>query len=74
MAKINSADIGLEQKIWNAACVLRGKINTISVYGPDSNPTTWKMAQMNLANGFLSSQSGGEGDIRRQLKSVGFKV
>lgn len=26
-----------------------GKINDISVYGQDSNPTTWKMAQMNLA-------------------------
>ena len=24
-------------------------INNISVYGQDSNPTTWKMAQMNLA-------------------------
>ena len=27
----------------------RGKINDIAVYGQDSNPTTWKMAQMNLA-------------------------
>ena len=86
-----------------------GNINNISVYGQDSNPTTWKMAQMNLAdkladdvhwkygtppngnanfawiqhiihhlaptgragvvlaNGSLSSQSGGEGDIRRRL-------
>ena len=26
-----------------------GKINDISVYGQDSNPTTWKMAHMNLA-------------------------
>lgn len=26
-----------------------GKINDISVYGQDSNPTTWKLAQMNLA-------------------------
>ena len=26
-----------------------GNINRISVYGQDSNPTTWKMAQMNLA-------------------------
>jgi len=26
-----------------------GRINDISVYGQDSNPTTWKMAQMNLA-------------------------
>ena len=26
-----------------------GTINRISVYGQDSNPTTWKMAQMNLA-------------------------
>lgn len=26
-----------------------GNINDISVYGQDANPTTWKMAQMNLA-------------------------
>ena len=26
-----------------------GNVNDISVYGQDSNPTTWKMAQMNLA-------------------------
>ena len=26
-----------------------GNINSISVYGQDSNPTTWKLAQMNLA-------------------------
>lgn len=26
-----------------------GNINVISVYGQESNPTTWKMAQMNLA-------------------------
>ena len=26
-----------------------GKINNLSVYGQESNPTTWKMAQMNLA-------------------------
>ena len=26
-----------------------GNINNISVHGQDSNPTTWKMAQMNLA-------------------------
>ena len=27
----------------------QGNINNISVYGQDSDPTTWKMAQMNLA-------------------------
>jgi len=27
----------------------QGNINDISVYGQDSNPTTWKMAKMNLA-------------------------
>lgn len=27
----------------------RGNINDISVYGQESNPTTWKMAKMNLA-------------------------
>jgi type I restriction enzyme M protein len=26
-----------------------GNINDIAIYGQDSNPTTWKMAQMNLA-------------------------
>ncbi len=26
-----------------------GNINSIAIYGQDSNPTTWKMAQMNLA-------------------------
>ena len=26
-----------------------GNINDISVYGQDSNPTTWKMCTMNLA-------------------------
>lgn len=26
-----------------------GNIKNISVYGQDSNPTTWKLAQMNLA-------------------------
>ena len=26
-----------------------GNINDISVYGQDANPTTWKLAQMNLA-------------------------
>ena len=27
----------------------QGNIDNVSVYGQDSNPTTWKMAQMNLA-------------------------
>lgn len=26
-----------------------GNINNIAIYGEDSNPTKWKMAQMNLA-------------------------
>ena len=26
-----------------------GNINDLSVYGQESNPTTWKMAKMNLA-------------------------
>lgn len=26
-----------------------GKLNDLSIYGQESNPTTWKMAQMNLA-------------------------
>ena len=36
-----------------------GNINRISVFGQDSNPTTWKMAQMNLAI------QGIEGDLGR---------
>ena len=35
-----------------SACFIEshaGNINNISGYGQDSNPTTWKMAQMNLA-------------------------
>lgn len=31
----------------------QGNINNISVYGQDSNPTTWKMAQMNLQSAGL---------------------
>lgn len=27
----------------------QGKIDDLSVYGQESNPTTWKMATMNLA-------------------------
>ena len=27
MAEINSADIGFEEKIWQAACVLRGNMD-----------------------------------------------
>lgn len=37
--------------VQSAKFILRhqGNINDISVFGQDSNPTTWKMAQMNLA-------------------------
>lgn len=37
----------------------RGRINAISVYGQDANPTTWKMAQMNLAIRGIEADLGG---------------
>ena len=63
MAERNTSDIGFEKQIWDPACGSGGmfvqsakfienhggNINRISVFGQDSNPTTWKMAQMNLA-------------------------
>ena len=36
-----------------------GNLNDISVYGQDSNPTTWKMAQMNLAIRGIDPDLGG---------------
>lgn len=36
-----------------------GNINNISAYGQDSNPTTWKMAQMNLAIRGIEPDLGG---------------
>lgn len=36
----------------------QGKINDISVYGQESNPTTWKMAKMNLAIRGIDSNLG----------------
>ena len=36
-----------------------GKINDISVYGQESNPTTWKMAIMNLAIRGIDANLGG---------------
>ena len=35
-----------------------GNINDISIYGQDSNPTTWKLAQMNLAIRGISANLG----------------
>ena len=29
MSEKNTADIGFEKQIWNAACVLRGKMNRV---------------------------------------------
>lgn len=37
----------------------QGRINDISVYGQDANPTTWKMAQMNLAIRGIEADLGG---------------
>jgi type I restriction enzyme M protein len=36
----------------------QGNIDNISVYGQDSNPTTWKMAKMNLAIRGIESNLG----------------
>lgn len=36
-----------------------GNINNIAIYGQDSNPTTWKMAQMNLAIQGIEPDLGG---------------
>lgn len=36
-----------------------GNISNISIYGQDSNPTTWKMAQMNLAIRGIEPDLGG---------------
>ncbi|WP_083711215.1 N-6 DNA methylase [Domibacillus epiphyticus] len=36
-----------------------GNINNISVYGQDSNPTTWKLANMNLAIQGIEADLGG---------------
>lgn len=36
----------------------QGNINSISVYGQESNPTTWKMAKMNLAIRGIDSNLG----------------
>lgn len=36
-----------------------GNINNIAIYGQDSNPTTWKMAQMNLAIRGIGPDLGG---------------
>jgi type I restriction-modification system DNA methylase subunit len=37
----------------------QGRIHDISVYGQDANPTTWKMAQMNLAIRGIEADLGG---------------
>ena len=40
----------------------QGNINNIAVYGQDSNPTTWKMAQMNLAIHGIEADLGKKND------------
>ena len=55
-----------------------GQKTDISIFGQESNPTTWRLAHMNLAirgivagfimaNGSLSSGSGGEGESRQRI-------
>ena len=58
----------------------QGRINDISIYGQESNQTTWRLAKMNLAiRGIDSSQvkwSGGQlrGDARWQFCRLFFSV
>jgi len=44
-----------------------GKRANISIYGQESNPNTRRSAIMNLANGSMSSNQSGEGEIRKSL-------
>ena len=48
-------------RVYDPCCGSGGmlRINDISVYGQDSNPTTWKMAQMNLAIRGIEADLGG---------------
>lgn len=50
----------------------QGKLGNISVYGQESNPTTWRLAPKGsmallLANGSMSSNTNNEGEIRKNL-------
>jgi len=77
VAKIdnNTASIGFEQQIWGAADILRGNIGNLSVYGQDANPTTRKMALMNLAIRGIEADLGGynadtfHNDLHQTLKA-----
>lgn len=53
----------------------QGKINDISVYGQESNPTTWKLCMMNLAIRGIEANLGGKpadsfhNDLHKDLKA-----
>ncbi|GAA5819439.1 MAG: Pseudogene of SAM-dependent DNA methyltransferase [Methanobrevibacter sp. CfCl-M3] len=53
----------------------QGNIKNISIYGQDSNPTTWKMAKMNLAIRGIEADLGGHhgdtfiDDLHKTLKA-----
>ena len=49
-----------------------GNINNISVYGQDSNPTTWKMAQMNLAIRGIEADLGHDLRHGQRMDDIGF--
>jgi len=52
-----------------------GKIGELSIYGQESNPTTWKLAKMNLAIRGIEANLGGENadsfhnDLHKTLKT-----
>ncbi len=52
----------------------QGKINDISIYGQESNPTTWRLCQMNLAIRGIDGNLGGKpadsfhNDLHKDLK------
>jgi type I restriction enzyme M protein len=53
----------------------QGKINDLSVYGQESNPTTWRLCQMNLAIRGIEGNLGGKpadsfhNDLHKDLKA-----
>ena len=53
----------------------QGKINDLSIYGQESNPTTWRLCQMNLAIRSIEGNLGGKpadsfhNDLHKDLKA-----
>ena len=52
-----------------------GKINDLSIYGQESNPTTWKLCKMNMAIRGINANLGGyhgdsfHNDLHKDLKA-----